>query len=64
MCDALVSMSDMVLATPLSGGLELPSRAIWPQRLFMFHSGGLQHPGDACRQGCFHRSCCASLLMI
>ena len=63
-CDVLVSTSEMGLATPLSGGLELPWRVIWPQRLLMIHSGGWRHPGDACRQGCFHQSCGASLLMI
>ena len=31
MCDALVSISEMWLATPLSGGIELPWRAVWPQ---------------------------------
>jgi len=66
MCDAHVSVSEMGLATPLSGGLELPWRATWPQRLLMIHSGRLQHPGDARSQGqgCFHQSCGASLLMI
>ena len=31
MCDALVSMSEVGLATPFSGGLERPWRATWPQ---------------------------------
>jgi len=44
MCDALVSMSEMGLATPFSGGLERPWRVTWPQQLLTIHSGRLRHP--------------------
>ena len=63
-CGTFVSMSEMGLATPFSGGLERPWKANWPQQLLTIDSGGLRRPGDARRQGCFHQSCGASFLMI
>jgi len=46
-------LSDVGMATPLSGALGLPWRAAWPRRHLVILSGGLRCPGDALMKACF-----------